>query len=45
MTRTRWNTLLVAEAMKKEDCELIDEYVRQDIRIRYKYNGNEYTVR
>lgn len=45
MTRTRWNTQLVAEEMKKENCTLIDEYKRGDIRIKYMYNDNEYTVR
>ena len=45
MSRTRWNTELVAEEMLKEDCILLDEYKRGDIRIRYEYDGNEYTVR
>ena len=45
MTRIMWNTQLVAEEMKKENCELIDEYLRGDIRIKYLYEGNEYTVR
>ena len=38
MTRTRWNTELVSEEMIKEDCILLDEYKRGDIRIRYEYH-------
>lgn len=45
MTRTRWNTKLVSEEMKKENCELIDEYKRGDLRIKYLYENNEYSVR
>lgn len=45
MSRTRWNTKLVSEEMAKENCTLIGEYERGDIRIRYSYEGNEYTVR
>ena len=45
MNRTRWNTTLVAAEMMKEDCILLDQYKRGDIRIRYEYKGNEYTVR
>ena len=44
-TRTKWNTQLVAEEMKKANCELIDEYVRGDVRIKYLYEGKEYSVR
>ena len=45
MTLTRWNTELVSEEMMKEDCILLDEYKRGDVRIRYEYQGNEYTIR
>ena len=45
MTKTRWNTKLVSDAMKKENCELIEEYKRGDLRIKYLYEGNEYSVR
>ena len=38
-------TYLVAETMNKENCELIDEYKRGDLRINDLYEGNEYTVR
>lgn len=40
-----WNTKSVAEEMKKENCELIDTYINGNTRIKYMYNGNEYTVR
>ena len=45
MTRIRWNTKLVADEMKKANCELIDEYIRGDLRIKYLFEGNEYSVR
>lgn len=45
MSRIRWNTKLVSEEMAKENCILIDEYERGDLRIRYIYEGNEYSVR
>ena len=45
MSRIRWNTELVAAAMLNENCILLDDYKRGDIRIRYEYDGNEYTVR
>ena len=44
-TRTKWNTQLVAEEMKKANCELIGEYVKQNMRIKYLYEGKEYSVR
>lgn len=47
MSRTRWNTELVAEKMKEEQCTLIDEYQTNSKRITYRYDidGQTYTVR
>lgn len=45
MSRTRWNTKLVAEEMLKENCYLIDEYIKGDIRIKYTFEGEEFSVR
>ena len=45
MTRIRWNTETVTKEMAKANCTLIDEYKRGDLRIRYTYEGNEYSVR
>lgn len=44
-TRIRWNTDKVREEMEKENCALLDEYKRGDIRIRYEYEGKEFSVR
>ena len=45
MNRTRWNTKTVADEMAKEGCKLLDQYVNGSTRIRYEYQGNEYSVR
>lgn len=45
MKRTRWNTALVSEEMKKENCLLLSEYKKGDLRIEYEYEGNVYSVR
>lgn len=45
MSRIHWTTKLVSEEMKKDNCTLISEYERGDIRIKYEYEGNEYSVR
>lgn len=45
MSRTRWNTSMVAEALTKENCTLISKYERGDKRITYTYEGQEFTVR
>ncbi|KAK8843693.1 hypothetical protein M9Y10_024756 [Tritrichomonas musculus] len=45
MSRIRWNTKLVADEMLKENCILISEYKRGSIRIKYMFEGNEYSVR
>ena len=45
MSRTRWNTNLVSEMMKKENCVLLDEYKRGDLRIKYLFENKEYSVR
>lgn len=45
MKRIRWNTELVRKEMQKENCTLLDEYVKAKSRIRYEYNGIVYTVR
>ena len=42
---TKWNTKLVAEEMKKENCILIDEYSNGNFRIKYTYEDKEYSVR
>ncbi|KAK8835542.1 hypothetical protein M9Y10_042428 [Tritrichomonas musculus] len=44
-TRIIWNTDKVREEMVKENCALLDEYKRGDIRIRYEYEGKEFSVR
>lgn len=44
-TKIRWNTDKVREEMEKENCALLDEYKRGDIRIRYEYEGKEFSVR
>lgn len=45
MSRTRWTTKTVADEMIKESCKLLDEYKNGSTRIRYEYQGNEYSVR
>ena len=45
MSRTRWNTQLVAAELKKENCILKSEYLNSKERITYTYEGNEYSVR
>lgn len=45
MSRIRWNTEMVRNEMAKDNCMLIDEYTRGDVRIRYTYEDKEYTVR
>ena len=45
MSRILYTTEFVREEMAKENCILLDEYVKGQLRIRYEYNGVVYTVR
>ena len=45
MSRTKWNTSMVAEELAKENCILQGKYERGDKRITYTYEGQQFTVR